>query len=91
MENFLQFYERKQIRKVLKTDLTKKGDQSIIDWYGQVTKGIWGMSRRREAMKDVAGCDKPGAGVEQPIIPGSPNGETQYDWATRSYYPWLNV
>jgi len=25
-------------------------------------------------MKDVAGCDKPGAGVEQPLIPGFPNG-----------------
>jgi hypothetical protein len=35
------------------------------------------MSRRREAMKDVAGCDKPGAGVEQPLIPGFPNGETR--------------
>jgi hypothetical protein len=35
------------------------------------------MSRRREAMKDVANCDKPGAGVKQPLIPGFPNGETQ--------------
>ena len=25
-------------------------------------------------MKDVAGCDKPGAGVKHPIIPGFPNG-----------------
>ena len=36
---------------------------SINDWCGQVTKSVWGMSRCREAMKDVVGCDKPGAGV----------------------------
>ena len=36
---------------------------SIKDWCGQVTKSVWGMSRCREAMKDVVGCDKPGAGV----------------------------
>ena len=36
---------------------------SIFDWCGQVTKSVWGMSRCREAMKDVVGCDKPGAGV----------------------------
>ena len=25
-------------------------------------------------MKDVTGCDKPGAGVKHPLIPGFPNG-----------------
>ena len=49
------------------------------------------MSRRREAMKDVAGCDKPGAGAEHPLIPGSPNGATRQDWATSSCHPWLNA
>jgi len=49
------------------------------------------MSRRREAMKDVAGCDKPGAGVEQPLIPGSPNGATRQDWATSSCHRRLNA
>ena len=34
------------------------------------------MSRCREAMKDVADCDKSGAGVEQPLIPECPNRET---------------
>ena len=34
-------------------------------------------------MKDVVGCDKPGAGVKQPLIPGCPNGETRRHWATR--------
>ena len=31
------------------------------------------MSWRQEAMKDVVGCDKPGVGVKQPLIPGSLN------------------
>ena len=64
---------------------------SIKDCYGQVTKGVWGMSRRREATKDVVGCDKPGAGAEQPLNPGSPNGATRQDWATRSCHLWLNA
>ncbi len=34
------------------------------------------MSWCRKAMKDVADCDKSGAGVEQPLIPECPNGET---------------
>ena len=33
-------------------------------------------------MKDVAGCDKPGLGVEQPLTPGFPNGATYPDRAT---------
>jgi hypothetical protein len=54
-----------------------KNLQSVFDWYGQVTKGVWGMSRCREAMKDVADCDKFRAGVEQPLILKCPNGETR--------------
>ena len=42
-------------------------------------------------MKDVADCDKSGAGVEQPLIPESPNGETRHDWATSSCHHRLNV
>jgi hypothetical protein len=49
------------------------------------------MSRRREAMKDVADCDKPGAGVEQPLIPGCPNGETRQKRATVFCHLRLNV
>ena len=49
------------------------------------------MSRRREAMKDVVGCDKPGAGAEQPLIPGFPNGETWRHWATRWRHLRLNA
>ena len=49
------------------------------------------MSRRREAKKDVAGCDKPGAGAEHPLIPGCPNGKTRQDWATSFCHPWLNA
>jgi hypothetical protein len=49
------------------------------------------MSRRREAMKDVVGCDKPGAGAEQPLIPGFPNGETRRHWATRWRHLRLNA
>ena len=59
--------------------------------YGQVTKGVWGMSRYREAMKDVVNCDKPGAGVKQPIIPGCPNGETRRERATVSRHLRMNV
>jgi hypothetical protein len=42
-------------------------------------------------MKDVADCDKPGAGVEQPLIPGFPNGATRQDWATGSCHLRLNA
>ena len=48
-----------------------------VDKCGQATKGARWMSRRDEAMKDVVGCDKPGAGAEQPLIPGFPNGATR--------------
>jgi hypothetical protein len=40
---------------------------------GQVTKGVWGMSWRQEAMKGVEDCDKPGEAVKQALIPGFPN------------------
>ena len=43
------------------------------DDYGQVTKGIRGMSRRQKAMKGVEGCDKLGEAVKQALIPGYPN------------------
>jgi len=32
---------------------------ALRKFYGQATKGVWWMPWRREAMKDVAGCDKP--------------------------------
>jgi hypothetical protein len=43
------------------------------DHGGQVTKGVWGMSWRQEAMKGVEGCEKPGEAVKQALIPGFPN------------------
>ena len=42
----------------------------------QENKSIRWMPRRQEAMKDVDGCEKPGGGADQPLIPGYPNGET---------------
>ncbi len=49
----------------------------------QVIKGTWGMPRRREAMKDVVGCEKPRGAVKRALIRGCPNGETRRHWATR--------
>jgi hypothetical protein len=46
------------------------------DQCGQATKGMWGMSWRQEAMKGVAGCDKPGGVVKRALIPGFPNHRT---------------
>ena len=43
------------------------------DACGQASKGVWGMSRRQEAMKGVEDCDKPGGLVKRELIPGSPN------------------
>jgi hypothetical protein len=43
------------------------------DQCGQVTKGVWGMSRRQEAMKGVEDCDKPGGLVKRELSPGFPN------------------
>jgi hypothetical protein len=45
----------------------------------QERKGTRRMPWRREPMKDVGDCEKPGVGVDQPLIPGCPNGET-YAW-----------
>jgi len=45
--------------------------------YGQVTKSIQGMPRRRKATKDAASCDKPRGVAQQTLIRGSPNGETR--------------
>ena len=50
---------------------------------GQATKSTWWMPRRREAMKDAAGCDKPRGVVKRALIRGCPNGETRRHWATR--------
>ena len=36
----------------------------------------WWMPRHREAMKDVAACDKLRGGGKQPLIRRFPNGET---------------
>ena len=44
-----------------------------VDQCGQATKGVWGMSRRQEAMKGVEDCDKPGELVKRELIPGFPN------------------
>jgi hypothetical protein len=46
------------------------------DQCGQATKGVWGMSRRQEAMKGVEDCDKPGEAVKRALIPGFPNWRT---------------
>ena len=43
------------------------------DQCGQATKGMWGMSWHRQAMKGVEDCDKPGGAVKQALIPGFPN------------------
>ena len=43
------------------------------DQCGQATKGVWGMSRRQEAMKGVEDCDKPGEAVKRALIPRFPN------------------
>ena len=40
---------------------------------GQATKGMWGMSRRQQAMKGVEDCDKLGGLVKRELIPGFPN------------------
>ena len=40
---------------------------------GQASKGVWGMSRRQEAMKGVEDCEKPGGAVKRALRPGSPN------------------
>ena len=44
---------------------------------GQVIKGAWWMSWHREAMKDVAACDKPREAGKQALIRGFLNAETR--------------
>ena len=46
---------------------------------GQVSKGARWMPRYQEPMKDVGGCDKPRGAVNQAVIRGCPNGETQLE------------
>ena len=43
------------------------------DQCGQATKGVWGMSRRQEAMKGVEDCEKSGEAVKQALIPEFPS------------------
>ena len=47
------------------------------DKCGQVTKSIWWMPRRDEAMKDVGNCDKSWGAVNRALIQEFPNGETR--------------
>jgi len=56
---------------------------------GQATKGGRWMPRRREAMKGVAGCDKPRGAAKQAVIRGCPNGETRL--GSCPVIPWLNT
>jgi hypothetical protein len=48
------------------TDEAASGDSvmRIVNHCGQVTKGVWWMSWRQEAMKGVLGCDKLGGVVK---------------------------
>ncbi len=49
----------------------------MFRWFLRLeSDGIWWMPRHQESMKDVAACDKPRGGGKQPLIRGSPNGET---------------
>ena len=57
-----------------------EGSFAILPWgrqeqdqCGQATKGMWGMSRRQQAMKGVEDCDKPGGAVKRALSPGCPN------------------
>src|SRR4051795_13396591 len=45
---------------------------------GQVAEGTWWMPWHQEPMKDVGGRDRPGGAVNRAVIPGCPNGGTQY-------------
>ena len=51
--------------------------QECLRLYGQVTKRIWWMPWRQQAMKDVVACDKPRGAGKQALIRGFPNGATQ--------------
>ena len=44
----------------------------------KVEKGVWGMPRLQEAMKDVISCDKPRGLANMSLIRGFPNGTTHH-------------
>ncbi len=48
----------------------------VLNLGGQATKGAWGMSWRRKAMKGVEVCEKPGGADKRALIPGFPNEHT---------------
>lgn len=58
--------------------LTASPDEcvTVIDKYGQVTKGVWWMPWHQEAMKDVVACDKLREAGKQALIRRFLNGET---------------
>jgi hypothetical protein len=64
---------RARARAHLENSIAATSVRSSMD---QENKGARWMPRRQEPMKDVVGCEKPGGGAEQPLIPGCPNGET---------------
>ena len=51
--------------------------ESALDHIGQATKGARWMPWRKQAMKDVASCDKLRGAAKQALIRRSPNGETR--------------
>ncbi len=59
--------------------LRTRHDFALTKLYGQVIKSIWWMPWRREAMKDVASCDKLRGVAKQTLIRRFPNGETHLD------------
>ena len=42
----------------------------VENYFGQATKGTWGMSWRWKTFIGVEGCEKPGGAVKQALIPG---------------------
>jgi hypothetical protein len=48
-------------------------DARVLDFCGQATKGVWGMSRCQKAMKGVEVCEKPGGIDKRVLILGFPN------------------
>ncbi len=50
---------------------------TVIDKFGQATKGVWWMSWHREATKDAAACDKLREAGKQALIRRFLNEETQ--------------
>ena len=54
-----------------------KGGCELSKFCGQATKGAWWMPWQKQAMKDVASCDKPRGAAEQALLRGFPNGTTR--------------